>query len=184
MEYPWYEMLTYSEEIRQGDFLPNCPIFIPPTDLNVDTETGSIQYFDNIKVRALNTVVVSQSCDLENGKLEIVLVCPVYTLTQWIESLPLEQRIGKGRRNRIEELRKGNLPAFHLLDKNEGDEHQDFYVVDFKNVYGVNFDFLKSFTKKLASRYRLLPPYREHLSQAFARFFMRVGLPNDIKDVV
>ncbi len=26
-------------------------------------------------------------------------------------------------------------------------------------------------------RLRLLPPYREHLSQAFARFFMRVGLP-------
>ena len=29
-------------------------------------------------------------------------------------------------------------------------------------------------------RLRLLPPYREHLSQAFARFFMRVGLPVDI----
>jgi len=27
---------------------------------------------------------------------------------------------------------------------------------------------------------RRLPPYREHLSQAFARYFMRVGLPQDI----
>jgi hypothetical protein len=26
----------------------------------------------------------------------------------------------------------------------------------------------------------LLPPYREHLSQAFARFFMRVGLPVEV----
>ena len=25
-----------------------------------------------------------------------------------------------------------------------------------------------------------MPPHREHLSQAFARFFMRVGLPIDI----
>jgi hypothetical protein len=25
-----------------------------------------------------------------------------------------------------------------------------------------------------------MPPYREHLSQAFARYFMRVGLPSDI----
>jgi hypothetical protein len=24
------------------------------------------------------------------------------------------------------------------------------------------------------------PPYREHLSQAFARFFMRVGLPQPV----
>jgi len=27
---------------------------------------------------------------------------------------------------------------------------------------------------------RLLSPYKEHLSQSFARFFMRVGLPIDI----
>jgi hypothetical protein len=27
---------------------------------------------------------------------------------------------------------------------------------------------------------RLLPPYREHLAQAFARFFIRVGLPVDV----
>ncbi len=32
----------------------------------------------------------------------------------------------------------------------------------------------------LPSRLRLLPPYREHLAQGFARFFMRVGLPVDI----
>ena len=31
----------------------------------------------------------------------------------------------------------------------------------------------------MARRLRLLPPYREHLSQSFARFFMRVGLPID-----
>ncbi len=30
------------------------------------------------------------------------------------------------------------------------------------------------------SRPQLLPPYREHLSQAFARFFMRVGLPSPV----
>jgi hypothetical protein len=27
----------------------------------------------------------------------------------------------------------------------------------------------------------LPPPYREHLAQAFARYFMRVGLPHDAK---
>ena len=32
-------------------------------------------------------------------------------------------------------------------------------------------------------RPQLLPPYREHLSQAFARFFMRVGLPAPITKV-
>jgi len=42
--------------------------------------------------------------------------------------------------------------------------------------------FLDSLLKQRGhSRFRLLPPYREHLSQAFARFFMRVGLPIPIE---
>lgn len=45
-------------------------------------------------------------------------------------------------------------------------------------VYSVPRSFLESLLKqRMQSRLRLLPPYREHLSQAFARFFMRVGLP-------
>jgi len=40
--------------------------------------------------------------------------------------------------------------------------------------------FIKLHLRKQGNRLRLLPPYREHLAQAFARFFMRVGLPADI----
>ncbi|WP_459875834.1 hypothetical protein [Desulfothermus naphthae] len=55
-----------------------------------------------------------------------------------------------------------------------------YLVVDFRNVYGVPFDFIVELAKKRGKRLRLLPPYREHLSQAFARFFMRARLPVDI----
>jgi hypothetical protein len=40
-------------------------------------------------------------------------------------------------------------------------------------------DLLREYVKD-KKRIRLLPPYREHLSQAFARHFMRVGLPSGI----
>jgi len=40
---------------------------------------------------------------------------------------------------------------------------------------------LKDICKELNERIRLLPPYREHLSQSFARYFMKVGLPQDIE---
>lgn len=53
-------------------------------------------------------------------------------------------------------------------------------IVDFHNVYGVPLEFARRFADGKGKRLRLLPPYREHLSQAFARFFMRVGLPTDI----
>jgi hypothetical protein len=67
-------------------------------------------------------------------------------------------------------LNKCELPCFN----------NEFLVVDFHNVYGVPYAFLDSLLKGQGKRLRLLPPYREHLSQAFARFFMRVGLPVDI----
>lgn len=51
-------------------------------------------------------------------------------------------------------------------------------VVDFHAIYTVPRDFLETLLlDRNKPRVRLLPPYREHLSQAFARFFMRVGLP-------
>lgn len=53
-------------------------------------------------------------------------------------------------------------------------------VVSFRNVRSVDFDWITASIKQRGKRLRLLPPYREHLSQAFARFFMRVGLPTDI----
>jgi hypothetical protein len=54
-------------------------------------------------------------------------------------------------------------------------------VVDFLELYTLPRAFLESLLKgRGGSRVRLLPPYREHLSQAFARFFMRVGLPQPI----
>jgi hypothetical protein len=71
------------------------------------------------------------------------------------------------------------LAAYHLLNKHEG-LFEDYLIVDFKNVYGIHRTTLEEIIKNMDKRIRLLPPYREHLSQAFARYFMRVGLPQDI----
>ncbi len=181
MIYPWYEFLENSDEIRQGDFIPNCPIFVPPTNLNTEEVDQGSEL--DVTMKTLNAIVLSQSCDLENNKIEIVLVCPYYTLEDFFNGLPLPDRSGNGRRKKIESLKQGNLHAYHLLDK-DGQHHlEDFSVVDFRNVYGINYEFLRGFSKSISKRQRLLPPYREHLSQAFARFFMRVGLPHDIKGI-
>jgi hypothetical protein len=182
MLYPWYEVLKYSSQIRQGDFVPHCPIFVPPANLNTELIITGTEV--DISLKKLNSIVVSQSCDLEYDKVEIVLVCPYYTLEYFFSELPLSESTGNGRKKKIEALKQGNLPGYHLLNKDLDCGLDDYSVVDFKNVYGVNYDFLKSYADTIPNRQRLLPPYREHLSQAFARFFMRVGLPNDIQGVV
>ncbi len=80
-----------------------------------------------------------------------------------------------------ESLRQGRIVGYHLLNKCEiSGFERDYQVVDFRSVYSVPFDFILELARMRGERLRLLPPYREHLSQAFARFFMRVGLPVDI----
>jgi hypothetical protein len=174
MNYPWYEILNSNAELQQGDFIPDCPIIIPLTIISHEDTL-------DIEVSLIDSIVLSQSCDLVNGKIELVLVCPFYPLKKFIEDLPEDQRSKKGIAKIIDNLKKGHLPGYHLLNKYPDRKLlEDYQIVDFKNVYGVQFNTLLNMAQALEERIRLLPPYREHLSQAFARYFMRVGLPQDI----
>jgi hypothetical protein len=53
-------------------------------------------------------------------------------------------------------------------------------VVSFRQVFSLPFGYIMKLANPDVPRLRLLPPYREQLAQAFARFIMRVGLPVDI----
>ena len=169
-DYPWYEIVEGDEPLLQDDFISECPIIVPPSELI----TGAREV--NTRVVTYNVVVMSQSCDLVQGKLDLVLVCPIWPLNEFEKTSEYyKSKEGK------EALRRGYIPGYHLLNKCDIKGFEtDFLVVDFRNVYSVPFDFLKNLAKNRGKRVRLLPPYREHLSQAFARFFMRVGLPVDI----
>lgn len=167
-DYPWYTVVSNSSELQQGDLIEACPIVIPPPSL---TEGGEY----SVDVKFADVVVISQSCDLENDKIDLVLVCPYYSLTE------LAKQFGDSAKTLFNKLSKGQLIAYHLLDKDVTKRVNDYPVVDFSNVYGVNITYLRNHTKEYKTRARLLPPYREHLSQSFARFFMRVGLPSNIK---
>ncbi len=118
---------------------------------------------------------MSQSCDLISDKVNLVLVCLFYLLTELGNIYSEYKSAGKK-----EKLRQGHVIGMHLLNECNVNGNTDFLVVDFKSVYAVPLPFLKKIVSAKANRKRLLPPYREHLSQAFARFFMRVGLPVEI----
>lgn len=166
-KYPWFEVVDGDENVLQGDFIKECPIVIPPSEISDEVEVSIVNY---------NVVVMSQSCDLVQRKLDLVLICPIWPLNEFEKRNPYyKSKEGK------EALRRGYLPGYHLLNKCDIEGFKtDYLIVDFRNVYSVPFDFLIDLAKRRGKRLRLLPPYREHLSQAFARFFMRVGLPVDI----
>jgi len=168
--YPWYDIIDKDTPLEQGDFITTCPIIVPPkTELSL---SGDI----NVEVNEYDVVVMSQSCDLSARKINLVLVCPMWSLKDFEETNP--EYKSKGAK---ENLRQGIPFGLHLLNKCEiSPFEQDFSVVDFRSIYSVDLEYIEYLAKQTDKRLRLLPPYREHLSQAFSRFFMRVGLPVDI----
>jgi hypothetical protein len=172
IDYPWYEIVE-DEDPRQGDMLQNCPIVIPPTDLSVEAceeEPPQLDY------ELYDVVVMSQSCDLAYEKLKQVLLSPYGTIAHF---QTLNRKFIDS--NLLEKIRRGNVPGYHMLRKCDLDGfHDSHLIVDFRSTFSVDFDFLMDFVRNSSRRLRVLPPYREHLSQAFARFMMRVGLPQDI----
>ena len=168
-KYPWYEIVS-GEEVWQGEVINSCPIMVPSHAIELGKVSAEVIEYD--------VVVMSQSCDLVHKKLNLVLVCPFCHLSDF-ENRSDFFKSKKGK----EALRRGDAPGYHLLNKCElGGFETDYLVLDFRSVYSVPFDFLMDLDKSRCDRLRLLPPYREHLSQAFARFFMRVGLPVDIPE--
>jgi len=167
-KYPWYDVLGGGENLLQGDFVKECPVIVPPSEIFDEVQARFIEY---------NVIVMSQSCDLMQKNLDLVLVCPIWSLSEFER----KDNFYKGKKGK-EALRRGYLPGYHLLNKCEleGFKTDNYLIVDFRSVYSVPFDFILDLATKRGRRLRLLPPYREHLSQAFARFFMRVGLPVDI----
>lgn len=173
MEYPWYKTLTANLDLQQGDFIMNCPVIIPP-------ETIDLVSIPEVDVKKMDAIILTQSCDLVSKNIDNILVCRYFSLSDFFNEIQKEQNLtSKRRKSVLDNLRKGHLVSYHLLNKQVG-VFDDYLVVDFKNVYGIHHTTLTEIIKNTEPRVRLLPPYREHLSQAFARYFMRVGLPQDI----
>lgn len=157
-------------DLAQGDLLPACLIPIFPANLDKDTA----QY--DVAIGEANLIIVTQSCDLENQKAELVALCPILTLDEIESANPAFQRKGAW-----EEVRKGRREGLHMLaSPEEPDNNRRALVADFRQIYSLPFAYLSRHAESIADRWRLQPPFLEHFSQAFARFFMRVGLPSAI----
>ena len=159
------------ERLAQGDYLSNCPVPVFPVDYGKNEGNSSVG------VRRADLIVVTQSCDLENKKVSFVAMCPICTVTQL---RTVDEKYGKA--DRLEEIRKGKFEALHMLSSTDNPANNwDVRIVDFREIHSLPVEFLEAHATSLGNRWRLRSPYLEHFSQAFARFFMRVGLPTAIQ---
>ena len=176
MDYPWYEEIHNSDSITQGDIISKCYIPSPDEGLYQAIVDDVEEIESGVDLQVVNTIILTQACDIEHDKIDSVVLCSIWPLSTLIEKNQYF-RASKAR----ESLRQGKEPAYHLLRDYSSDAITvDFSIVDFHRIYSLPKKYIKQVAKNKTTRLRLLPPYREHLSQAFARYFMRVGLPMDI----
>ena len=164
LDYPWYA-LTSGPALEQGDLLPNTPRFIvPPGPL---AEGVSV----SVSAELVHAIVVSQSCDLVARKIDDVAFCPIYERSELPDQKP----------ETWNRFRRGEYYRYHLLNRCEIEGlRRDFTIVDLARVFTLPLEFATEHARSQGRRLRLQPPYREHLAQSFARFYMRIGLPIDI----
>jgi len=168
--YPWYA-LTSGENLEQGDILESCTVFLPPDELvRGESAIGAFEAEER------DLIILSQSCDLVTGREKVseVVCCASWEINQYSSG---HLGTAKG----LEEVRRGILPSYHMIaaSKLDGFERET-RIVDFRQFFSIPLAIVRREALHADNRLRLLPPYREHLAQAFARYFMRIGLPLDI----
>lgn len=161
----WYQKVIDNDILMQGDLIYGCPYVIPPKQISIGAER-------RVDIISYDVLILTQSCDLNKKNLEFVLVCPFWPLKE------IEEKYPQLRDNNLKEsAKRGYQPAWIILD---AIDDNGFLLADFRYAYSVPIEILKGLTNDNPTRWRLNSPYREHLSQEFAKFFMRVGLPKSI----
>lgn len=113
---------------------------------------------------------------IRSQPLRLVAACPIYPIAEFEAVNPAFAK--KGRWN---EVLKGRIEGLHLLaSPTNPANNRDALLVDFREIYSLPFNYLPSRVSQLGLLWRLRSPFLEHFTQAFARFFMRVGLPSSI----
>lgn len=173
MDHWWTQV--QGPDLAQGDWLPDCVVPEMPADFQPPPPGGPTTRYE-FTGRVDDLIVITQSCDLEQNKVSFVALCPIYGLTRFEEANPSFMRRGAW-----EQVRQGRVVGLHLLaSPHDPAQNRGALVVDFRVIHSLPVGYLRRHASRLGDRRRLKSPYLEHFSQAFARFFMRVGLPSDI----
>jgi hypothetical protein len=159
----------------QGDFLQDITIFLGSPASNQDADELNFQY----------AVILSQDCDLERDYIErnkkesndkylkTILICPAYPsskffegahITGWTMKIPSKKQVSNN-----------NLSRYHFL-KEDMELKIPESVIDFKHFVTAPRDILYDL-KDSSYLGTINELFRENLSQRFANYLSRIGVP-------
>ena len=165
----WYEVVS-GPKLEQGDVLTNISA---PRAVQDDNAPGGFR----IRLGRGDYVVLSQTCDLENSKLQEVLLADISDYQSAANSTD---------RARSKAFRKalvqGTDWAYFLLPEFEGPPNFSWSIINFHYLFLIDVGACTRQAERLGSRLRLVPPYKEHLAQSFGRYMMRIALPQTLHE--
>jgi hypothetical protein len=146
---------------------------VPTEDFDSGAEVGGAV---EVSCYEYDLIVVTQSCDLVNEPYpQFVVLCPIHPMVEFETINP------NFKKKQWNSVLSGRVAGLHLLaSPTDPANNREALVVNFREIYSLPHNYLMRRVSELEWHWRLRSPYREHFSQAFARYFMRVGLPSDI----
>lgn len=162
----WYATAP-GDDLEQGDILRSFPLIV------VDDVTEEVGV--TARTRACDVVVMTQTCDIPKQAQTTILLAELHDYDFLCDAAGYQHLRGKQVRTA---LRDGTAVGLFLLPPDAA-TGMTWSLVIFRQLHIVS----KGLVARRAashSHIRLLSPYKEHLSQGFARFMMRVGLPTTL----
>lgn len=167
----WYRLIeSPNDQFFQGDQFFDVTVrsVIPSQDPPGSWDVGYLQ---------ADVIIATQSCDLEQRKISQIEIIPAYPLGEWLSYQPHMW-------SQLEPIRRGHSPRYYLLPG-----WAEAPIAGARITRIVAFDEKLSMTwpeldaAREGQRIGLRSPYIEHFGQAVARFYMRVGLPENIPEI-
>ena len=167
----WYEVVS-GTEIEQGDIIRNCFIKKAVSINLSDQETEDI-----VEIERRDVIVISQTCDILQGKIAEILVANVDSYDSMVAQNGTADPSIKSSAFKKAAI-QGNLIPYLLLNE-EASENFPYSLVSFHHLHTIPKVVLEEFVRISGTRLRLNSPYKEHLAQGFAKYMMRVAQPTE-----
>jgi hypothetical protein len=154
------------DPITQGDILADCPL------VGLDAAQPSLgPHSLPVKRWHSRVIVLTQACDLAQGKVDTVLVAPVYDAQKLVAAGLLKGTVVR------DQVRRHLVFGWYFLPEITTPVQISESLIDLREVHSVPRVVLEQLIASGKRSARLASPYREHLAQHFAVTYMRVALP-------
>ncbi len=159
-----YRVPGKNDPVDQADIVETCPV-LTLTEFDLEGIKPP-----QIKVSSCRVLVLTQACDLANGKASNVSVAIVHDAHALVEQGFLKSADIRG------PIRAGRVFGWYYLPARRELGLAEM-IVDLRQRHSVRLDLLTALCQREQRRARVLSPYREHLAKHFADTFSRIGLP-------